>query len=144
MAKFVKGEVVVIPFPFSDLSGSKRRPALVLADLPGADLILCQITSQNSPKDPFAIPLDASDFKYRQPARCFEHPPKPDFYSRQKPDCPVSRGCIGCALSFRFQCDYQHHPAINFNEKPCPPSPSASSPKTKKPKPPASTLVTAG
>ena len=63
MAKFVKGEVVVIPFPFSDLSGSKRRPALVLADLPGDDLILCQITSQNSPKDPFAIPLGAPDFK---------------------------------------------------------------------------------
>lgn len=63
MAKFVKGEVVVIPFPFSDLSGSKRRPALVLADLPGDDLILCQITSQNSPKDPFAIPLVAPDFK---------------------------------------------------------------------------------
>jgi len=63
MAKFVKGEVVVIPFPLSDLSGSKRRPALVLADLPGDDLILCQITSQNSPKDPFAIPLESSDFK---------------------------------------------------------------------------------
>jgi mRNA interferase MazF len=31
MAKFVKGDVVVIPFPFSDLSQSKRRPALVLA-----------------------------------------------------------------------------------------------------------------
>ena len=57
MAGFVKGEVVVIPFPFSDLSGSKRRPALVLADLPGDDIILCQITSQNSSKDPFAIPL---------------------------------------------------------------------------------------
>lgn len=63
MAKFVKGEVVVIPFPFSDLSGSKRRPALVLADLPGDDIILCQITSQNSPKDPFAIKLEAQDFK---------------------------------------------------------------------------------
>jgi hypothetical protein len=25
MAKFVKGDIVVIPFPFSDLSGSKRR-----------------------------------------------------------------------------------------------------------------------
>jgi mRNA interferase MazF len=62
MAGFVKGEIVVIPFPFSDLSGSKRRPALVLADLPGADIILCQITSQRSPKDVFAIPLDAADF----------------------------------------------------------------------------------
>lgn len=62
MAKFVKGEVVVIPFPFSDLSGSKRRPALVLADLPGDDIILCQITSQNSPKDNFAIALTSADF----------------------------------------------------------------------------------
>lgn len=61
MAKFVKGEVVVIPFPFSDLSGSKRRPALVLADLPGDDLLLCQITSQSS-KDIFAVPLLISDF----------------------------------------------------------------------------------
>jgi len=63
MAKFVKGEVVVIPFPFSDLSGSKRCPALVLADLPGNDIVLCQITSQSSPKDLFAIPLEKLDFK---------------------------------------------------------------------------------
>ena len=31
MAGFVKGDVVVLPFPFSDLPNSKRRPALVLA-----------------------------------------------------------------------------------------------------------------
>ena len=48
MERFVKGNVVIIPFPFSDLSDSKRRPALVLADLQGNDIILCQITSQNS------------------------------------------------------------------------------------------------
>jgi len=45
MARFVKGDVVVIPFPFSDLSQAKRRPALVLAELEGNDRILCQITS---------------------------------------------------------------------------------------------------
>lgn len=45
MAGFVKGDVVVVPFPFSDLSQSKRRPALVIANLQGNDLILCQITS---------------------------------------------------------------------------------------------------
>lgn len=47
MEKFVKGDVVIIPFPFSDLSQAKRRPALVVATLEGDDLILCQITSQN-------------------------------------------------------------------------------------------------
>ena len=60
MGKFVKGEVVVVPFPFSDLSASKRRPALVLVDLPGDDLILCQITSQNV-SDSMAIPIDVVD-----------------------------------------------------------------------------------
>jgi hypothetical protein len=29
MGRFVKGDVVVIPFPFSDLTGNKRRPALI-------------------------------------------------------------------------------------------------------------------
>ena len=58
MAAFVKGEIVVLPFPFSDLSGSKRRPALVLADLPGDDLI--QITSQHT-RDPYAVTLRAAD-----------------------------------------------------------------------------------
>jgi len=60
MGKFVKGEIVVLPFPFSDLSATKRRPALVLVDLPGDDLILCQITSKNT-HDSMSIPVDTSD-----------------------------------------------------------------------------------
>ena len=43
MGRFVKGEVVVFPFPFSDLQGSKPRPALVVANLPGDDMVLCMI-----------------------------------------------------------------------------------------------------
>ena len=62
MAKFVKGDVVVIPFPFSDLSQSKRRPALVLASLEGEDVILCQITSK-SIRDNYAVSLDDTDFE---------------------------------------------------------------------------------
>jgi mRNA interferase MazF len=58
MVKPVAGEIVVIPFPRSD--SGKRRPALVIADLPGADLILCQITSR-AHSDAFAVPLDKSD-----------------------------------------------------------------------------------
>ena len=61
MAKFVKGEVGVVPFPFSGLSTSKRRPALVLAGLEGDDLILCQITSQ-AIQDQYAVPLQDEDF----------------------------------------------------------------------------------
>ncbi len=55
------GEVVLVPFPFSDLSQSKVRPAICLADAGRGDWILCQITS--SPYgDPAAIPLDSPDF----------------------------------------------------------------------------------
>jgi mRNA interferase MazF len=57
----VKGDVVIIPFPFSDLSGSKRRPALVAAALPGDDDILCQITSRHK-TDTLALSLEAADF----------------------------------------------------------------------------------
>jgi len=55
MARFVSGEVVVVPFPFTDLSSSKVRPALVLASLTRGDLILCQITSQSG-GHPEAVP----------------------------------------------------------------------------------------
>ena len=62
MEGFVKGDVVVLPFPFSDLSASKRRPALVVAALRGDDVILCQIISQARP-DEYSIVLKPSDFK---------------------------------------------------------------------------------
>ena len=61
MEKFVKGDVVVTPFPFSDLKSTIRRPALVVANLKGDDLILCQITSRHNP-DPYQILLNKSDF----------------------------------------------------------------------------------
>jgi mRNA interferase MazF len=61
MARFVKGDVVIVPFPFSDLTQTKRRPALVITTLTGDDLILCQITSQ-SISDRYAILLNNDDF----------------------------------------------------------------------------------
>lgn len=61
MARFVKGDVVVVPFPFSDLTQTKRRSALVVAELQGDDLILCQITSRLI-TDQYAILIDNIDF----------------------------------------------------------------------------------
>ena len=40
------GSIVLLPFPFSDLSNSKIRPALILAAAGRGDWILCQITSK--------------------------------------------------------------------------------------------------
>ncbi|MFN3422987.1 MAG: type II toxin-antitoxin system PemK/MazF family toxin [Armatimonadota bacterium] len=62
MERFVKGDIVVVPFPFADLTQAKRRPALVLAELEGGDLILCQITSQQV-RDRYAIALEETDFE---------------------------------------------------------------------------------
>lgn len=47
-------------FPFSDLSATKRRPALVLAYSGNRDYILCQITSKTV-KDDFAIVLEEQE-----------------------------------------------------------------------------------
>ncbi len=56
MVTLSPASIVVIPFPFSDLSGTKLRPALVLAETGHDDWLLCQITS-NAYIDPDAIRL---------------------------------------------------------------------------------------
>ena len=61
MGRFVKGDVVILPFPFSDLSASKKRPALVLATPKDDEAIVCQITSQSS-RIEYAISLTETDF----------------------------------------------------------------------------------
>jgi len=62
LAIFVKRDVVVVPFPFSDLTHIKKRPALVVAELEVDDLILCQITSQRI-RDRYAISIEENDFQ---------------------------------------------------------------------------------
>lgn len=61
MESLTKGSVVLIPFPFSDLSNAKVRPAIVVAVSDMSDFILCQITS-NSYADKKAIKLADADF----------------------------------------------------------------------------------
>jgi mRNA interferase MazF len=55
------GEVVLVPFPFSDQLHAKVRPAVCLAAAGRGDWVLCQITS-NPYGDPAAVALDAPDF----------------------------------------------------------------------------------
>lgn len=72
------GTVALVAFPFSDLSRSKLRPALVLAEAGRGDLILCQITS-NPYADPTAVELTDRDFaegslrrvSYARPGKLF-------------------------------------------------------------------------
>ncbi len=62
MVPLAAGAVVVVPFPFSDLSQTKLRPAVILADAGRGDWILCQITS-NPYGDPRTIALSEKSFR---------------------------------------------------------------------------------
>ena len=54
-----KGDIVLIPFPFTDLSGDKNRPALILFDSED-DVTVCFITTQLKWKSAFDIPVQPS------------------------------------------------------------------------------------
>jgi mRNA interferase MazF len=63
MGLFAADQVVLVRFPFSDLTASKLRPPVVLAEAGRGDWILCQITSK-SYGDPKTVSLDAADFAH--------------------------------------------------------------------------------
>jgi len=57
----IAGDVVLLNFPFSDLSGAKLRPVLVVAVVDREECVVCQITSQQK-RDPRAVELAADAF----------------------------------------------------------------------------------
>ena len=77
MGTLTAGSIILIPFPFSDLSNTKLRPAVVLTTLDKGDCILCQVTSK--PYDNNAIELNQTDFEegslqrvsYARPGKLF-------------------------------------------------------------------------
>mgnify|MGYP001580833491 FL=1 len=61
MEGFVRGDVVVLEFPFSNLIQIKRRPSLVIKVPKGDDIIVCQITGRSYEKS-VEIPIKKEDF----------------------------------------------------------------------------------
>ena len=74
-----QGEVVLVRFPFSDLSQTKLRPAVTLADAGREDWVLCQITSNPYAEEYQAVLLTDASFttgslrltSYARPSRLF-------------------------------------------------------------------------
>jgi len=58
---FKQGSIILIPFPFTDQSGNKVRPALVVSNDVfnggGEDVIVCAITS-NIQEKPYSVLID--------------------------------------------------------------------------------------
>jgi mRNA interferase MazF len=78
MGPFVSGQVVVLRFPFADLTGDKKRPALVLACTGSyTDVIVCAITAPKHSTTPvekdFSVEITDADFahgKLRESKSC--------------------------------------------------------------------------
>lgn len=58
---FNRGNVISVPFPFSDASTTKKRPALIIAESDSNNIIVCPITSK--PGRDYEIKLEDQDFR---------------------------------------------------------------------------------
>jgi mRNA interferase MazF len=76
--RLAAGQIVILPFPFTDLSRDKLRPTLIVARSGAEDWLVCQITT-NGYADPQALLLEPTAFalgglahtSYLRPSKLF-------------------------------------------------------------------------
>ena len=64
MSIYKQRDIMLVPFPFSDLSGQKVRPVLILSNdaynQQSADVVVCGLTTNLSPA-PYSIIIEVTD-----------------------------------------------------------------------------------
>ena len=63
MGRFVVGDIVVLPFPFDDLTQSKKRPGVILANSWPNGYLIAAITSQEKHKGRGGIEIKQDDLE---------------------------------------------------------------------------------
>ena len=66
---YQQGDIVIVNFPFSDLSAHKKRPALIISNElvnRTGDYLMVQITSKMR-NDGFSLPLTSTDYVKNKP-----------------------------------------------------------------------------
>ena len=62
MTTYNQKDIVLVPFPFSELTYAKKRPALILASIPARDELICMmLTSSKLIDQSVDIPIDSLD-----------------------------------------------------------------------------------
>ena len=70
---YKRGDIIAVPFPFTDLSSSKLRPALIISNdsiSNTGDVVIVMITSQNK-NDGYNIPIAELDVNKALPKNSF-------------------------------------------------------------------------
>jgi mRNA interferase MazF len=61
MGTFTKGDIVLFPFPYTNLVNRKIRPCLILSEEIHEDILLCQITSKKINADEYSVELKTNE-----------------------------------------------------------------------------------
>ena len=60
---YTKGDIVLIPFPFTDLSGAKVRPAVVISSYKKSqDIVVVFITSQIKQAGQYCVRVEPNEY----------------------------------------------------------------------------------
>src|SRR3989339_447818 len=58
---YKRGDILIVNFPYTDLTNTKKRPAVVVKDLEGQNIILCQMSTKKHTLSKYEVLVRRSD-----------------------------------------------------------------------------------